>query len=118
MGSPYRVNRIQELLRRELSDIVQRLEDPRLRLVTVVDAEISRDLSTAKVFVSALGGPEEQRAAVTALRHALGFIRREVARRIQLRQVPELEVIYDGTSERAARVGALLNSLKTAGADE
>lgn len=115
MGSPYRMNRVQELLRRELSEIVQHLEDPRLRLVTVVDAEISRDLRCARIFVSALGGPDEQRAAMAALQQALGFIRREVARRIALRQVPQIAVVYDDTAERAARVGALLNTFKATG---
>ncbi len=113
MGSPYRVNRVQELLRRELSDIVQRLEDPRLRLVTVVDAEVSKDLRSAKMFVSALGGQAEQLAAIAALQRALGFIRREVARHLDLRDAPEIAVVYDDTSARAARVGALLNTLKT-----
>lgn len=112
MGSPYRVNRVKELLRRELSDIIQHLGDPRVLMLTVVDVEITRDLKSAKVFVSALGEPEQQAEAVAALQQALGFIRREVAKRVSMRQVPEFSLVYDHTTERAARVGALLNQAK------
>jgi len=111
MASPYRINRIRELLLREFSDIVVHLKDPRIRLVTVVDTEISKDLRYAKMFVSVLGSKEEQREATAALENALGYIRREVARRIQLRHTPEIRVIYDDTTERAARVTALINHL-------
>lgn len=112
MGSPYRVNRVKEMLRRELSDIIQHLGDPRVLMLTVVDVALSRDLKTAKVFVSALGDQEQQQAALAALRQAMGFVRREVAKRVSMRQVPELVLVYDRTTERAARVGALLNQVK------
>ncbi|MBI2503109.1 MAG: 30S ribosome-binding factor RbfA [Candidatus Latescibacteria bacterium] len=113
MGSSYRINRVEELLRRELSDIVQHLGDPRLHMLTVVDVELTRDLKSAKVFVSSLGDQEQQLAATAALQQALGFVRREVAKRISLRQVPQLALVYDDTAERAARVGALLNQVKS-----
>ncbi len=112
MGSPYRVNRVKEMLRRELSDIVQHLGDPRISLLTVVEVEPTRDLKTAKVFVSALGDEQEQKAALAALAQAMGFVRREVAKRVTMRQVPEFTLVYDRTTERAARVGALLNQVK------
>lgn len=100
------------MLRRELSDIVQHLGDPRILMLTVVDVEPSKDLKTAKVFVSALGDEKEQQEALAALRQAMGFVRREVAKRVSLRQVPEFVLVYDHTTERAARVGALLNQVK------
>ena len=112
MGSPYRIKRVQELLRRELSDIIQHLGDPRVLMLTVVDVEVTKDLKSAKIFVSALGEKEEQVAATAALQQALGFVRREVAKRVSFRQVPEFVVVYDQTPERAARVGALLNQVK------
>jgi ribosome-binding factor A len=112
MGSPYRVNRVRESLLREFSDIVRQLKDPRVRLVTVVDAEISPDLRYAKMFVSAIGSAEEQEEAAAALCQAQGYIRREIAHRLPLRQAPEITVVYDHTSERAAKVSALINSLK------
>ena len=104
MGSSHRVNRVRELLHREFSDIVRNLKDPRIRLATVVDAEVSPDLKQAKLFVSVLGSEEEKTEAVVALENALGHIRREVAGRITMRHVPEISVAYDDTSERAARL--------------
>jgi ribosome-binding factor A len=109
MATQHRVDRVREQLLREVSDIVGRLKDPRVHLVTVVDTAVSRDLRQATLYVSLIGTREQQRDAVEGLNHALGFIRREVAQRIQLRQVPELRVVYDTTSERAARISALID---------
>jgi len=107
----YRVSRVREQLQRELGDIVGRLRDPRLGFVTVMDVELSKDLHYATMFISVLGDEEAQREAVEAIEGALGFIRREVAERIRLREVPEIAVRYDDTSERAARVNALIESI-------
>ncbi|HJP30706.1 MAG TPA: 30S ribosome-binding factor RbfA [Candidatus Latescibacteria bacterium] len=111
----YRVSRVREQLQRELGDIVGRLRDPRLGFVTVMDVELSNDLHYATMFVSVLGEEEAQREAVKALESALGHIRSELARRIRLRQAPEITVRYDDTSERAARVGALINEIPPLG---
>ena len=53
----------------------------------------------------------EKREAQKALNRALGHIRREIARRISLRHVPEFSVVYDDTAERASRIDSLINSL-------
>ncbi len=107
----HRVSRVREQLQRELSAIVATLRDPRLGFVTVMDVELSNDLHYATMFVSVLGDEEAQREAIEALESALGFIRREIAHRIHLRQAPEIAVRYDNTSERAARVSALINQI-------
>jgi len=111
MASTHRVNRVRGMLTRELSDIIMRLKDPRVRLVTVVDTELSKDLRYARVFVSVIGSPEERQEAMEGLENALGYIRREVASRIQLRITPEISIAYDPTIERAARITALIDSL-------
>ena len=117
MASPHRVNRVREMLLRELSDIVMQLKDPRIRLVTVMDTEVSQDIRYAKMFVSVIGDKEEQREAMDALQRALGFIRREVARRVPLRYTPELRVVYDDTAEKAAHLTALFNHIDKTGDD-
>jgi len=111
MASGYRVGRVRQLLLREVSDIVSHLRDPRVRLVTVVDAEVSKDLKFATVFVSVIGDETRRREALRALESAVGHIRYEVAQRVQLRQVPEIRVQYDDSLERGARVTALIDSL-------
>lgn len=107
----HRASRVREQLQRELSDILSRMRDPRLGFVTVMDVELSPDLTYATMFVSVLGDDDERAEAMDTLQNALGFIRREVAQRIRLRQAPEITVRYDNTSERAARVSALINDL-------
>ena len=112
MARSHRVQRLRLQLLREAGDIVQRLRDPRLGFVTVMDVDVSsEDLGHATLFVSVLGGAEEQEEALAAMESALGFIRRELARRLTIRHVPELSVRYDDTSERAARVSAIIDRL-------
>jgi ribosome-binding factor A len=110
MGVSHRASRVRESLYREFSDIVRNLRDPRIRSATVVDAEVSPDLSHARMFVSVLGSEEEKKEAVAALENALGHIRREIAQRISMRQIPEVSVAYDDTSERASRLTALIET--------
>ena len=113
MGSPHRINRVRELLLRELSDIVSQLKDPRVHFVTVVDTEVSQDMKYAKMFVSLMGTKEEQLETQKSLKKALGFIRREVAKRVSLRYTPEIRVAYDDTAERAAHITTLINEVNT-----
>jgi len=111
MATDQRTVRLRELLLRELGDIVTHLQDPRVRGVTVVDVELTRDLRHAKVFVSQIGTPDQQREATRALEKALGHVRHEVAQRMELRYVPELRVVYDASIERAARVTHLIDTV-------
>ena len=113
MAGPQRVARVGEQLQRELGDIVQGLRDPRVGFVTVMDVQLSKDLYYATMYISVLGDDTAQAEAVAGLQSAMGYIRREVAQRMRLRQAPEIAVRYDDTSERAARVSALIDSLET-----
>jgi ribosome-binding factor A len=111
MASFYRVNRMRELFMRETTDIIRRLKDPRIRFVTVIDTELSRDLSFAKIFVNVMGDDEEQKQVFEALKNSEGFIRRQLAQRIPLRYIPEIRLEYDYTAERAARIETLLSEI-------
>lgn len=116
MARSHRVQRLRLQLLREVGEIVRRLRDPRLGFVTVMDVEVSsEDLGHATLFVSVLGEPEEQEKALAAMESALGYIRRELAGRLTIRHVPELAVRYDDTSERAARVNAIIDRLPAPG---
>ncbi|MFH1566524.1 MAG: 30S ribosome-binding factor RbfA [Gemmatimonadota bacterium] len=112
MATQHRVNRLRQSLLREFSDIVRKLKDPRIRFVNVVDAEITSDLRHATMYYNVLGSEQDRAEAAQALESAVGFIRREVAQRIDLRYAPDVRVVYDETSERAARLTALIDSLK------
>jgi len=98
-------------LLRELTDIVERMKDPRLQLVQIVDVELSADLSYATIFVSTLGNADDKEQVLQGMHRGLGFIRREIAQRMRLRYAPQLRVAYDDTTERAARLTALIDGL-------
>jgi len=116
-----RKERVEELLRREISDIIRReVKDPRIGFVTVTDAEVSGDLSYAKVFVSVLGTEEQQEATLKGLNSATRFIRGEFGQRIKMRQVPEISFRFDKSIQHGARIHELLEQVKQqeSGAEE
>ena len=107
-----RQQRVQELLRAEISDIIRsELRDPLIGFVTVTDVEVSPDLRHARVFISALGSAEAQEASFRALRRAAKFVRGRLAGRLELRYIPELTFRYDATAERAQRLEHVLRDL-------
>lgn len=107
-----RLDRVNQLIREEISLLLQReLKDPRLGFVTVTEVETTRDLRTAKVFVSVLGDESQWTASLAALASARGFIRNWLRQHLDLRQTPELEFRADRSMERAARIQELLRQL-------
>jgi len=96
----------------ELSDLLQReVVDPRLSLVSVTEVKVDRELAVANVWVSALEGEQRQKEVLWALKGAQGFLRRELAQRIDLRTMPELRFHWDPTPERSERLAQLLDEL-------
>lgn len=87
------------------------LEDPRLSLLTVTRVDVSRDLRTAKIYVTHGDEDVKRRAILSGLKRATTFLRGQVAERAGLRLVPELLFYYDDTPERAARVDELLRQI-------
>jgi ribosome-binding factor A len=117
--SSNRISKIESLLITEVSDIVRNeLKDPRLAGVTITQARVSRDLSHAKVYVSALGGTEARDRALEVLRQLAGRIRGEFGRRARLRTVPEIHFEPDAGLEAGMRVHELLRQLGQAGETE
>lgn len=112
-----RIERVNSLLRAEISRLVQReIRDPRLgSLVSITEVETSRDLESATVFVSVLGTEDDQKAALSVLRHATGYIRHELAESLRLRHLPELNFRLDTSIEQGARVMELLRELNLEG---
>lgn len=98
----YRVSRVSEDIKREITAIIRELKDPRVagKMLTVVRVEVSSDASFAKVFISDFGGIENAKEAVKGLTAATGYIRREVGQRLHLRKTPELKFVADDSVER------------------
>jgi len=108
-----RQRQVAEQIHQELSLILQRrVQDPRLKPVTVTGVEISPDLLNAVVYVSVLGSQLEAQQALAGLNSAAGFLRRELSNAIVLRFMPQLVFRLDRTLERAMRVEELLAKIK------
>src|SRR6266568_7579310 len=110
---------VAEEIQQIISVLLQReMKDPRIGFVTVTQVEVTQDLKYARVFVSVMGTPEEQRDTMAALASGRGFIRREVASRMEIRAVPEIQFKLDKGIEYSDRINRLLNELKLAEANE
>lgn len=110
--STIRQQRVSELLFEELSIMISNeLDDPRLSLVRVTSVNVSRDLRNVNVYVTHDDDELSKRDVLQGLRHAMPYMRRQIAIRCSLRAVPELSFHYDDTPERAARVDELLRQI-------
>jgi ribosome-binding factor A len=108
-----RKEKVQDAIQKEVSSIIQNeLKDPRLGFVTITAVEMTQDLRYAKIFYSVLGKDEEHKKSQKALDSALGFIRRLIAERIQLRFVPEIVFKEDKSSEYSVRIQEVLDEIK------
>ena len=108
-----RIDRIDELLREEISVLLSReVADPAVGFVTVTRVETSPDLAHARVWVSLIGQPSERASTLAALRRAMPFVRHLLGGRVRLRRIPELHVEVDESVERGTRVLQLLHELE------
>jgi ribosome-binding factor A len=112
----WRKEQLAEVIAEELSDLIRtRMKDPRIGFASITDVELSGDLRHAKVFVSVLGTPEEQRATLQGLEHAAGFLRHELAQRLTIRYTPEVQFRLDESIARGARILHLIHEMEAQG---
>ena len=109
-----RIQRISELLRRQIALIIQRdVADPRAKMVTISEVDVARDLSYAKVYISPVGTADEKiiKERLLALKHASGFIRHVLRDAVDLRVIPQLNFVYDESINRGFHMSELISSL-------
>lgn len=108
-----RVDKVAEAIRQEASIIIHdRIKDPRLGFVTVTRVEMTADLRHAKIFFSVLGKEEDYKKTKEALNSALGFIRKLICERINLKFAPEITFYEDRSTEYSVRIEEVLNEIK------
>ncbi len=114
MSNP-RMERVSEQIKKEVSQIIKELKDPRISpaITSITKVEVSKDLRHARVYVSILDDDTERANTVEVLDKAKGFIRSELGKRIRIRYIPELHFISDHSIEHGARIEEVLKSLKT-----
>lgn len=112
MVSKTRAVRIGERIREELSEILlMQSQDPRTKGVTVTDVTIDRELAFADIYVCTIEGIQRSHEVLEVLNHAQGFLRRELAQRVDLRVFPRLRFHWDPTFEKAEVIERLISSL-------
>ena len=107
-----RVEKAQEFIKQEMSKIIlSEVKDPRIGFVTVTNVEMTKDLRTAKVYVSLFGSDETNKATWQGLISSLGFFRTEIGKRIRLRFTPEISLHLDNSFENSAHIQKLLSEI-------
>ena len=105
-----RIGRINEDIQRELSALIRTLKDPRVSqvgMVSVIRVDTTGDLRYAKVFISVLD-KEQEKEVMKGMKSASGFLRRELARALQLRYTPELKFVADDSIQQGAHILEIL----------
>ena len=116
MSTNRRVERVAELIKREVSQmLLHGIKDDRVGtgMVSVTDVDVSGDLQHAKIYVSIYGSDEAKVETMAGLKSATGFVRSEIGARVRLRRTPEVVFIEDSSIERGNKVLSLLNQLQT-----
>lgn len=110
----YRIVRINDDIKRELSELIPTLKDPRVRgLISITRVDTTADLRYCKVYVSALD-KSDVKDLIRGLKSASGFLRRELAKRMTLRYTPELIFTPDDSIDQGNRIIGMLGKLKDA----
>jgi len=109
-----RTTRVAEQMKKEIAAIIEhQVKDPRIGFITITNVELSNDLRHAKIFFSSLGNEEQQKKSLEGLENAKGFIRKEVAQRIQLRYAPEILFRIDNSIEHGVKISQILSKIKS-----
>lgn len=107
-----RQRQVAELIHRELSLLLlYETRDPRLVGVTITGTDVTADLLLARIHFSVMGGAEREAEALAGFEHARGFLRSQLAARLELRFVPDLSFHVDRSGAYAQRIGELLDQL-------
>lgn len=108
-----RIDRVRKTLMKELSDILLKgVKDPRIEgVVSITDIELPSDFSQAKVYISVYGSEEQKKQVMEALRDNAPKMRKEVGKRIRLRNTPELHFYPDSSIERGSKVTDIINKI-------
>ena len=105
--------RINMEVQRELSEIIRGgIKDPRIHPMTsVIAVEVTPDLKYCKAYISVLGNEDAGKATIEGLKSAEGYVRRELARRVNLRNTPQIKFILDQSIEYGVRMTRLIDEV-------
>jgi ribosome-binding factor A len=111
--SSRRIARVEQLLKEELSRILQQeLKDPRIGFITVTRVRVSADLGHARVFISVMGDAEAKENTMSGLESAVGFIQRVLGSRIKIKSLPRIEFYLDDSLDYGFRINEILDKIE------
>ena len=109
-----RADRVSGLIQEVLSNLLKKdIHDPRLKMVTITNVKMSRDLRLARIYFSIYGDNSKAEAAAKGFESARGFIKRSLARRLNLRYMPDLAFFYDESFDYGSQIDELLKRITT-----
>ena len=113
--------RVNGEVQKELSNIIRNeVKDPRINnmMTSVVSVEVAPDLKTCKAYISVLGDEEVQQDTLAGLKSSAGYIRRQLARTINLRNTPEIKFVLDQSIEYGVNMSKLIDDVNRSHAEE
>lgn len=111
MGN-FRLLRLSEDIKRELSFIIKELKDYRISsMLNIVKVDLSNDLSYCKVYVSSIDGKEATKASVEGLKSASGYIKKSLGSRVEMRKMPDFKFIADDSIAYGQGINKILDEL-------
>lgn len=109
-----RADRVSGLIQEVLSDLLKKdIHDPRLKMATITNVKMSRDLKLARVYFSIFGDSSKAQAAADGFESARGFIKRSIASKLSLRYMPDLKFFYDESFDYGSHIDELLRKITT-----
>jgi len=112
MPQGHRPDRLGDQIREEISDILAReVHDPGVGFVTVTRVNLTADLQIARVYYTTMAAGQARKDTGKALQRAMPFVRRQLAGRLGLRRMPELEFRFDESIEQHARIEQLIHEI-------
>jgi ribosome-binding factor A len=111
VSRPERMRRVDEAMKKVISEAIPTLKDPRIGFVTVTSVETSRDLDHAKVWLSVFGTEKQRERTLEALEGAAGVLQGRINRELKLRRTPHLEFVHDRAIAGGVRMTQLIDEL-------
>ena len=109
-----RADRVSGLIQEVLAELLKKkIRDPRLAMATITSVKMSRDLKLARIYFTIYGDSQKSEAAVQGFESARGFIKRSLARRLNLRYMPDLKFFYDDSLDYGSHIDQLLEKIKS-----
>ncbi|MBI4949610.1 MAG: 30S ribosome-binding factor RbfA [Deltaproteobacteria bacterium] len=112
-----RSDRVADVIKEEVASMILHgdIKDPRIGFVTITRVELTPDLKEAKVFFSQIGSAEDKAKSRNGLNHASGYVRRALAKRLDLRHIPNVSFVFDDSLEYADHIEKVIKEMKEGG---